>query len=251
MFSVHEQISITIQSRFIFNKVMQNEQICKMLLSEILNIQIEKIIYQEEEKNIENAIDSRGIRCDVYIKDDKHTVYNIEMQAATEKSLSKRSRYYQSMIDSDLLERGEEYSELTKRYIIFICCFDYFGKNLYRYTFENIGIEDNEIKLNDGTTRIFLNAKGFRGEASEATKNFLKYVDGQFTEDSFSAILKAESKQIKAESEQIKAATIQKFIIGCKQLDASKEKVSELLQQHFDFSQDMAVKYIENYWSDK
>lgn len=310
---------LTIQSRFIFNKVMQNEQICKKLLSEILNVKIDKIIYREEEKTIENAIDSRGIRCDVYIKDDKHTVYNIEMQSTMEKSLSKRSRYYQSMIDSDLLERGEEYSGLNKSYIIFICCFDFFGKNLYRYTFENICIEDNRIKLNDGTTRIFLNAKGYRGDVSEETKNFLKYVDGQFTEDSFSAILKAEvekvkqskegkheymrwslfehdikhkyktiyeemykemyeelykekfeeadrliesaykqledankriaeSEQIKAESEKFKSDSLQKFVISCKQLGASKDKVLELLQQHFELSKDDAIKYAEQYW---
>lgn len=41
---------LTIQSRFIFNKVMQNEQICKKLLSEILNVKLIKLYTGKKKK---------------------------------------------------------------------------------------------------------------------------------------------------------------------------------------------------------
>ena len=54
------------------------------------------------------------------------------------KDLPKRGRYYQGLIDMDLLEKGNVYSELNKSIIIFICTFDYYKMGLYKYTFNNI-----------------------------------------------------------------------------------------------------------------
>ena len=55
---------------------------------------------------------------DVYVKDDKETVYNIEMQTTSAGELPKRSRYYQGMIDLQLLDKNESYKKLNKSYII-------------------------------------------------------------------------------------------------------------------------------------
>lgn len=84
-----------------FGKVMQNAELCKDLLQRILpDLEIDHIEYPEAQK---------GIRPDVYIKDGKGTVYDIEMQAVDTKELPKRSRYYQSMLDMQLIDRGQTY----------------------------------------------------------------------------------------------------------------------------------------------
>ena len=64
------------------------------------------------------------------------------------------------MIDMELLEKGEKYENLNASYIIFICTFDPFGRNLPMYTFTHCCEEENTIKLKDGETRLFLNSKG-------------------------------------------------------------------------------------------
>ena len=46
------------------------------------------------------------------------------------------------MIDLNLLERGADYKELKKSYVIFICPFDQFQEGLHKYTFENQCKED-------------------------------------------------------------------------------------------------------------
>ena len=60
---------------------------------------IERIEYPELQKNINVDMVAHSVRLDVYVKDDKETVYDIEMQVSDTKELPKRSRYYQGMID--------------------------------------------------------------------------------------------------------------------------------------------------------
>lgn len=52
---------LTIQDNFLFQKVMQNQRICKYLIEKILGIRIEKITFPEGEKSIDNRYDSKSI----------------------------------------------------------------------------------------------------------------------------------------------------------------------------------------------
>ncbi len=53
------------------------------------------------------------------------------------------------------------------------------------YTFENICREDKDIFLQDGTTKIFLNAKGTMDDVGPELKAFLDYVAGKKPADPF------------------------------------------------------------------
>ena len=80
------------------------------------------------------------MRLDVYVRDDKNTVYDIEMQVVNTGELPKRTRFYQSMLDLQLLDKGQTYKRLKPSYIIFICLFDTFGKGRHIYTLSLIHI---------------------------------------------------------------------------------------------------------------
>jgi predicted transposase/invertase (TIGR01784 family) len=164
---------------FIFAKVMRNEHICKSFLEILFNIKIKKIKYLVDEKNIDIAKYSKSIRLDVYVEDDNNTIFNIEMQVENNYDLPKRSRYYQDLIDLNTLEKGAKYDTLKESYIIFICLFDPFHQGNFIYTFENTCKEIPELRLNDGTSKIFINPKGPNGTISDELYNFLSYVDGQ------------------------------------------------------------------------
>ena len=88
-------------------------------------------------------------------------------------------RYYQGMIDLNLIERGADYNDLRKSYIIFICPFDVFEKGLHKYTFENQCIEMPELKLDDETRKIFLCAGGTADDVSDDMKDFLDWLIGK------------------------------------------------------------------------
>ena len=78
--------NLTIQSDFIFKKVMSRKRICKHLLEELLQIEIADINYIEAEKTLEPEYTSRGIRLDIIVADDKNTHYNLEMQVKNNKN---------------------------------------------------------------------------------------------------------------------------------------------------------------------
>ena len=96
-----------ISNDFLFGKVMQNPELCKELLQRILpDLKIDHIEYPELQKSINVDGDARGVRLDVYVRDNEEVVYDIEMQITNTKELPKRSRYYQSMIDLQLIDKG-------------------------------------------------------------------------------------------------------------------------------------------------
>ena len=182
--TVWEELQIS--NDFIFGKVMQDPKLCKELLQRILpGLKIDHIEYPETQKAIRPDIDAKSVRLDVYVEDGKGTVYDIEMQVGMSKELPKRTRYYQSLLDMRMIDKGEPYKKLKPSYIIFICPFDQFGMGRHIYTFENICKEDKSVLLNDGTTKIFLNAKGTMDDVSPELKAFLDYVAGKKPADPF------------------------------------------------------------------
>ncbi len=193
---------LSISNDFLFGKVMQNPELCKELLQRILpDLDIDHVEYPELQKAIKEDFDAKGVRLDVYVNDGKGTVYDIEMQAVTSKYLPRRTRYYQSMIDLQLVDKGQDYDTLNNSYIIFICISDLFGKGRYMYTFENVCKEDSEVILNDGAKKVFLNADGRNGAVSEELKAFLDYVAGKPSEDTLVKKLKLAVEEAKKNRE--------------------------------------------------
>ncbi len=167
---------LTISNDFMFSKVMRDKEICRETLEILLGKKIGEIEYVENQKVIDISYDSKSVRLDVYVEDENR-IYNVEMQVVHNKDLARRSRYYQGMIDLNAIEKGEMYRELKESIIIFICRFDPFGRGMSRYTFENICVEDGEIHLGDGTSKIFFNTKGYVGGDDREVKYFLEYVE--------------------------------------------------------------------------
>ena len=99
------------------------------------------------------------------------------MQNNNEYNLPLRSRYYQAQLDTGSLKPGDEYTDLKPLYVIFICNFDPFGKELYQYTF-SMQCEERDIPLNDGVKRIFFSTKGKnRDEVPQVLIDFLGYLN--------------------------------------------------------------------------
>ncbi len=255
---------LSISNDFLFGKVMQDAELCKELLQRILpDLDIDHVEYPELQKTIKEDFDAKGVRLDAYVNDGKGTVYDIEMQAVTSKYLPKRTRYYQSMIDLQLVDKGQDYDTLNNSYIIFICLSDLFGKNRYMYTFENVCKEDSEVILNDGAKKVFLNADGKNGTVSEELKVFLDYVAGRPSEDIFVKKLKRAVEKAKKnrewrheymtllmrdrENRKIGKEIGKVFgaISAYRDLRLSDEEIIIRLQKKFDLTEEQARAYME------
>ncbi len=192
---------LNLEDDFLFAKVMSDNEICRRVLEQILNISIKKVVSPITQKTIDLLLDGKGIRLDVYVNDDKDTVYNVEMQRTRRKDLPKRARYYQGNIDLDLISAGRPYEELRKTYVIFICTFDFFNQGRHIYTFENICKEDNKLILGDETVKMFLNTKGRLDDVSGDIKEFLQYIEtttAEFAASANNSLIKDIQKKVDA-----------------------------------------------------
>ena len=187
---------------FLFCKILtKNKYLCKELLELILEIKIVDIVFSAEQKPIELTAGAKGIRLDVYVEDDVKTVYDIEMQPITKKNLPKRSRYYQGMIDLNLIDRGADYKELKKSFVIFICLTDPFDKGLHIYTFENLCKQCPDLSLGDETAKVFINAAGTTNDVSGEMKAFLDYLKGKGSTTDFTRQIEKEVNKARAHEE--------------------------------------------------
>ena len=165
----------------VFQAVLRNPDICAELVERLLHIRVKKVEYPELEKQIAPFYTTKGVRLDVYLKDEDKII-DVEMQTYPMEALGKRTRYYQSMIDMDSLMKGEDYPDLKDSYILFICKEDPFkneNKEPYGlpcYTFRNICIEDSEVKLNDNSLKVIYNASAYRDVKDERIRDFLKFI---------------------------------------------------------------------------
>ena len=191
---------LQIKDDFLFAKVMRDKKICAALIERLLGTKIKDIVYLEEEKKIDIKWDAKSVRLDVYVEDGNR-VFNLEMQTTNQKNLPYRSRYYQGMIDLNTIEKGESYRKLKESYVIFICTFDPFEQGKAKYTFENLCVEDKELRLKDGTRKIFLNAKGYQNAEEEDVREFLKYVNGEESDNIFVKKIENKVEQIKSNKE--------------------------------------------------
>ena len=192
---------LTIVDDFMFGAVMRDPKRCKTLLEFILGVKIRKIEYLELQKELDIEYDAKGIRLDVYVEDENNTVYDLEIQTTRKKNLPKRTRYYQGIIDLNIIHRGEDYDKLKKSFINFICTYDPFGKSRYIYTFDQTAREDRSVLLDDEAVKIVLNTKGTIGDISDDLKETLRYMDGHMPATEYTKELDSAVEAVKTSEE--------------------------------------------------
>ena len=166
-----------------FQAVLRNPEICAELVERLLHIKVGHVEYPELEKTIKPFYTTKGVRLDVYLKDNDKII-DVEMQSYPQDDLGKRTRYYQSMIDMDSLMKGQDYTELKESYVLFICKNEPFykdaeNKNPYGlpcYTFQNTCKESSEVNLNDKSLKVIYNASAYMQEKDERLRAFLHFI---------------------------------------------------------------------------
>ena len=170
---------LNLTNRFLFDEVLEDPDAHQDILSIIFGRNVPLLDKNETEKDLRVSPLLRASRMDVFSMDEEAVIYNTEMQQKKKGDLAKRSRYYQAIIDTSLLEPGvPDYNKLNSAYIIMIMTFDLFGYDKYMYTFKSRCEEVPECCLEDGAVRIFLNTRGKeRYEVSEELVQFLYYLE--------------------------------------------------------------------------
>ena len=220
--SVKSLRDLNLLDRFLFDVSMEDSTILQYFLEVILEDRIQLLTLLQTEKELRTSPLLRSIRLDVYSMDERQKIYNTEAQKENTGNLPRRSRYYQSLIDSSLLEPGSiNFNLLNDVCMIMIAPFDLFGRDKYKYTFQMICEEEEEIRLGDGATRIFLNTKGENNqEVKPELIELLHYVED--TTDQRAKSSKSEKiKEIHRRISKIKSSEE----MGVRYMQAWEEKV--------------------------
>lgn len=215
---------LNLTDRFLFEEVLEDPQIHQEILSIIFGKEIPLLNQNETEKELRVSPLLRTVRMDVFSMDEDAIIYNTEMQKQKKSDLAKRSRYYQAMVDTSLLEPGvPNYNCLNATFIIMILPFDLFGHGKYMYTFKSRCEDVSECYLEDGAVRIFLNTRGVnKNEVSEELVEFLHYVE-HTTDDTVQCV---ESKRIKRIHQRVKNVKTSEEA-GVRYMQAWEEKYYE------------------------
>ena len=164
-----------------FQAVMKQPGICAEVVERLLHLKVKKVEFPELEKQIAPYYTSKGVRLDVYLKDEDKII-DVEIQTYEQDALGKRTRYYQSMIDIDSLMKGEDYPELKDSYILFICTYDPFKDSADKpfglpcYTFKNTCSQNPAANLDDKCVKVIYNAGAYESEKDKKVQSFLQFI---------------------------------------------------------------------------
>ena len=193
---------LTLMDDYMFGVVMQDPVLLRPLLEYILNIRIRAVEYIEPQRTMKDGYVSRGIRVDLFVTDEQGNVYNVEVQTTNLPNLPKRMRYYQSVIDINVLNPGADYKTLRKSYIIFICNHDPFGLRRVLYTFENRCLEAPSLALGDEAVKVVVNTKGAEGAVCPELTELIRYLDNGTVSGSYSRTLEDAVQSVKSSEER-------------------------------------------------
>ena len=215
---------LNLLERFLFSQVADDPDTMRDMLEIILGREVVLKLLPQTEKEQRTHPLNRYVRLDVWAMDEEERIYNTEVQKEDTGNLPKRSRFYQALIDSNLLKPGEVgFQRLNPVYIILICPFDLFGYGLYRYTFQMQCKEVPGLSLQDGAIRIFLNTRGQHAEGVQKELiELLRYME-HTTEEVSASCASERIHNIQKRIHAIKSSEK----IGVKYMQAWEEKILE------------------------
>lgn len=106
---------------------------------------------------VENLL-NRSVRLDVLATDSTGRKINVEIQRSDKGAGRKRARYNSSMMDANLLRKGEKFDELPETYVVFITEHDVIGDGQPLYKIERY-ISGSNKKFEDGSHILYVNGE--------------------------------------------------------------------------------------------
>ena len=139
-----------------FSKCFDTDTACVQL---VLQIVLDKpdlnVVDVRTQVFVENLL-NRSVRLDVLATDSEGRKFNIEIQRSDKGAGRKRARYNSSMMDVNLLEKGNDFEALPETYVIFITENDVIGLGEAIYEIERCFVKSGK-RFGDGSHILYVN----------------------------------------------------------------------------------------------
>ena len=140
--------------RVCLNKNIPAAQLILRIILDQDDIIVDKV---EIQRDIPNLF-GHGVRFDILAHNRNGEEYDIEFERSDTIPDTRRSRYYQSLMDAHALKKGEDYDKLKKHYVIFICEHDLWERNKPIYSVKQLVTDgETESPYDNGQYTLYVN----------------------------------------------------------------------------------------------
>ena len=196
---------------FLFHAMVSHPQVgeefARILLKIIFNRKFGNLKVVPQKVYYGKDTDKHGGRLDVYLEEAVETekllldvtVFDLEMEqkSARKEELSRRVRFYHSLLDAEILKSGAGYDFLKRAIVLVITTFDPFGFDHMIYTIRNICEEVPEMNYDDGARTLFLYTKGKKGKITKELRELMCYLEDTREENAANEDLKRIHEMVK------------------------------------------------------
>ena len=145
-----------------FTKCFEGNTGCMELVLRILLKKPDLVVTEVHTQVFVENLLNRSVRLDALATDGAGRKYNAEIQRSDRGAGRKRARYNSSMMDANLLKKGEDFELLPETYVIFITENDVMKKGEPLYQVERCFLKTGE-RFRDGTHIVYVNG-AYRAE---------------------------------------------------------------------------------------
>lgn len=187
-----------------------------------------EIISENAQHDLSRQDGGRSVCLDVFARDSKGTLYDIEVQRADKGASPKRARYHSSVMDVEFLEAGEDFDSLHETYVIFITENDIFREGELAYHFIRTSLSGG-LLLGDGSHIMYLNASYSRpGDSSELAMLMHDFLCSD-PEEMETEMLAKEVKELKSKKGDVKMCKLMEDLIEKEKMDMAMDFAKKLL----------------------
>ena len=180
-------------------KYFEKTECVEEILRIILNNKDLKVIQSNTQHVIAN-LQGKEVQLDIYAIADENVRYDVEVENSKKRAVPKRTRYYSSLIDANILKKGDDFTKLPESYVIFITKSDYFDKGLPIYHIKSY-IEETKEVFEDERNVIYINAS-YKDTTTELGK-LIHDMNCTKAGDMLNDVLQDRMKQLKESAEGV------------------------------------------------
>ena len=180
-------------------KYFEKTECVEEILRIILNNKDLKVIQSNTQHVIAN-LQGKEVQLDIYAIADENVRYDVEVENSKKRAVPKRTRYYSSLIDANILKKGDDFTKLPESYVIFITKSDYFDKGLPIYHIKSY-IEETKEVFEDERNVIYINAS-YKDTTTELGK-LIHDMNCTKAGDMLNNVLQDRMKQLKESAEGV------------------------------------------------
>jgi hypothetical protein len=151
--------SFRLMDNFFFSEALDGKREAVELIIQTILGRNDIVVRSTKAQVVYTSAASRSVQLDIVAQDAQKKVFDVEIQRKDEGTGARRARFHSSMMDRNLLKKGDKFESLVDTYVIFITENDIFDAGLPIYHIERKITELNNELFEDGAHIIYVNGE--------------------------------------------------------------------------------------------